>query len=340
MRLQHLPLAILSLLISLGLWIYVASQESTSPSDLEPGTFRVEVDLRNAPFGFIKPTQKPVIILRANGTPSDIQKVTNAIAENPSLLDAWVDLSNATVGDQKYPLQVQTPKGFDEVHWQIPKDIKLKLDQKTTREINVTVDAFGSLPDGFLSEHQETFPKTVVVNGLASEINEIDRARVLLDLSKLKLGEPASAGVELLDSQGVQLNTSANLNLTVDPPTVTVLAALSPKPTVARMLVSPVILGQPAPGYRVLRVEVEPNQIVVRGPSELLAKTSSIDTQPISVLGLTSTRTFSIKLRLPDGLRDSKPGPIRVTVEIGLAGIGTLPNPSPTPTASPTPPPL
>lgn len=327
-RLQNLPLAILSLMISLGLWVYVRTQQAPAPTDLEPGTFQVEVLLPPLPPGFVRPTNLPKVYFRASGTTDEIARVTDLIAEDHTQLEATVDITSAKVGDNKLQIVPKYPKGFETLRWTFtPKEVRINLDQKTERQFDVQVEPFGAPPDGFLSEKWDTDPKFVTVQGLASKLEQIDHARVLLDLSKLASGSTEVPGtVELVNANNERLDLAAT------PPTVTILTELSPTSPVRKLLVFPSIVDQPTPGYRVIRVEVSPNQVVMRGPAEQLARTASVDTEPISIAGLTANHTFVVKVKPPAGLRQASAAPVRVTVM-----LAPVANPAPTPGATPTP---
>ncbi len=52
--------------------------------------------------------------------------------------------------------------------------------------------------------------------------------------------------------------------------------------------VQPVLIGEPAPGYSVPRVTIEPPEVVVSGPESELAELSRVWSKPIDVSGLTS----------------------------------------------------
>jgi YbbR domain-containing protein len=60
--------------------------------------------------------------------------------------------------------------------------------------------------------------------------------------------------------------------------------------------VQPVLVGEPAPGYSVARVTIEPVQVAVSGPESELAELSRVWSKPIDVSGLTSS------VRRPVGL--------------------------------------
>jgi YbbR domain-containing protein len=79
----------------------------------------------------------------------------------------------------------------------------------------------------------------------------------------------------------------------VRPTSITIFLERVTRKTVS---VQPVLVGEPAPGYTVARVMIEPPQVSVSGPESELAELSRVWSRPIDVSGLTSS------VRRPVGL--------------------------------------
>jgi YbbR domain-containing protein len=80
--------------------------------------------------------------------------------------------------------------------------------------------------------------------------------------------------------------------------------------------VSPVVTGTPAAGFEVDEITVEPSTVLVEGDADPLAALARVDTEPVSVSGLSETQTFETELALPEGIEAVDPVPIRVTVSL------------------------
>ena len=55
-------------------------------------------------------------------------------------------------------------------------------------------------------------------------------------------------------------------------------------------------------GFRVESYTVVPNQIDVTGESQDVSKVTTVDTDPIDLSSLRSSRTVSVRIRLPNGV--------------------------------------
>jgi YbbR domain-containing protein len=74
-------------------------------------------------------------------------------------------------------------------------------------------------------------------------------------------------------------------------------------------------VGDPAPGYRLLNINVEPSSVLITAPPDQL-DALRIETEPVDITGLTMTETLQVALDLPEGVSVEDPQPIIVTLEI------------------------
>ncbi len=69
--------------------------------------------------------------------------------------------------------------------------------------------------------------------------------------------------------------------------------------------VSPRVLGQPATGFEIHNVVIDPVELVLEGPESLLRDTAQITTEPISAQGLRETFAQRLQIELDPALRPS-----------------------------------
>ena len=82
--------------------------------------------------------------------------------------------------------------------------------------------------------------------------------------------------------------------------------------------VSPRVLGQPATGFEIHNVVIEPLELAVEGPESLLRAVEQITTEPISAQGLRETFSQRLQIELDPALRPSVRS-VDVRLEIGEA---------------------
>ncbi len=95
--------------------------------------------------------------------------------------------------------------------------------------------------------------------------------------------------------------------------------------------VLPKVVGSVGPGHFLAAESVSPPTAVLNGPQDLLNTLDSVQTQTISLNGITGTLSFTVDLAPPAGVTAN---PSKVTVTIT---VGSFIQPTPPPTAAPTP---
>ena len=88
------------------------------------------------------------------------------------------------------------------------------------------------------------------------------------------------------------------------------------QPTVRALRIAPDVRGEPASGYVVERVVVEPPAVQVVGPRSTIERRETVTTAPVDVSGRRETVADNVALALPDTLRPLRPTGVRVTVQI------------------------
>jgi YbbR domain-containing protein len=133
--------------------------------------------------------------------------------------------------------------------------------------------------------------------------------RVIVDLKE------AHAGNNLIPLQTEQVIVPLGVEvLQVDPGAVSV--TLEPTGRI-EALVAPTLEGQPAPGYEVKQVTVEPATVAVFGPESRLQYPVSVVTERVSIEGRRTTVVQEVNVGVVDAqLRLRNPGTVRVTVRI------------------------
>ncbi len=90
--------------------------------------------------------------------------------------------------------------------------------------------------------------------------------------------------------------------------------------TVTRMAVAARVQGQPASGYGVGRVTVDPETVAVRGPQSTIEGRTVVETEAIDVSGSQADVIRTVGLVLPDSLSAVKDRAVQVKVEIRKRG--------------------
>ncbi len=149
------------------------------------------------------------------------------------------------------------------------------------------------------------------IDGPASAVRRVKRVRAFLDLGGVAQGGTTEVSLDTLDDNDQQVSDVA-----VHPQAVTIRPKVSAAAQSANAFIEPTFEGHPAIGFTMTNYSVEPTQIAVQGPPELLANLRKITTSPINLDGLRSTTTVNATLNMPPGTKSNTTKTVKVIVTV------------------------
>lgn len=307
-RLADLVALLLSFLLALVIWVNANQVEDP----LIRRALQIPVEYLAAPedVRIIEPSNLNTPVLIAFEGPTSI--VNELTAED---FLATVDLSQVPKGQElPVPVVVQTENTEIALDPPAPSEINVHLEELVTKEVPVQLEFRGSVPRGYTAETPLIEPNVIKVRGLASDVNRLAFARVNVFLNnsdtqtKIETPQPI-----FYDSQG---NVASVIGLDLDPNRVTVTVPINEAEDFANKVISVNVVGNPAPGYRVLNATVNPPSVLVTGTPTQLERPFTVQTEPIDVTGLTETFETRVSLDLPPGITLDEVQEISATVEI------------------------
>jgi len=211
-------------------------------------------------------------------------------------------------------IQVQTDNSRIEMDPPAPSDVSVHLEELVTKEIPVELEIRGAVPRGYTAGQAVIDPQFIVVEGLASDIENIELARITVFLGSNDTETKVDTRPPIFyDSQARVVGVSG---LTMSPDEVSVTIPISEAEDFATKVISVNVVGNPAPGYRVLNATVDPPSVLVTGTPSRLERPFTVQTEPIDVTGLTETFETRVSLDLPTGITLDEVQEIIATVEI------------------------
>ena len=178
---------LLSLLVSLGMWLYVVNYISTESEAMFyniPVVFEAETVLTTERNLMITDISSTTVNMKISGNRSDLNKI------NSSNIIVKVNLSQVydpgeTYLNYTYSFPGDVSQSALNVENKFPSGITITTDTKLTKEVPVKVVCSGSAPEGFISDTENVALDNnfVTVTGPSTVVNLIDHARINLDLS-------------------------------------------------------------------------------------------------------------------------------------------------------------
>jgi YbbR domain-containing protein len=234
-------------------------------------------------------------------------------------LRAYIDLSDVTTGTLTVPIRVDAQVAPVQVLKITPSDVNLTIEHIAEKEITITIRMQGTPLFGFRADDPEVVPQTVRVRGPASWVDKVTQAQVTLSVQGEQSDIRGDYQPVLLDQ-----NEHAVPNVESIPKAVTINVPISPLGYVRDLPVTIAWEGQPAPGYRISNLVIDPQIVKVYGRVEVVRQVPGyLLTQPVSLDTLTQSLTTTVALQMPDGLSLISPPRPYVTVSLTIEAIQT-----------------
>lgn len=191
-----------------------------------------------------------------------------------------------------------------------PRSVNVRVDQVVSRPMTVTVER-GTVPAGLALGAPLVSPASVILRGASSRVAAVQSvvATVAIDASGLNVDQEVD--LVAADETGAPVP-----GVEIIPERVRVSIDVARELGYATVPVIPVVTGEPAPGYRVTGVRVDPQTLTVSGEAGTVEQLTSIPTQALDVSGATDTIATSVPAELPAGVSPVGDSSIRLVVTI------------------------
>lgn len=309
----------LLLAIGLGLTLWVFVSYSVNPDRRIPFD-NIPVNIEGLSPGLLVVDKEG---LRAAPPPVDVTVESDAdTLENvrASDLHAFVDLQGRGPGEHAVPVNVRTTRsGIGRLSFSAdPELLPIRIEQEITRTVPLTVEISGIVPfsyeRGVASAIVGGQPANEVsVWGPQSRVERVVVARATANIDRLTANYSSSRPLEAIGANGQVI-----VGVTIEPDTVRVEVPIISSAGIKRVPVVPRLSGNPASGYIVDGVSVEPMFVDLTGSSGPLERVQSVSTLDVSVEGRSRPFSETVALELPPNtiLQADQPGMAVVTVQI------------------------
>lgn len=201
----------------------------------------------------------------------------------------------------------------------IPESVELDVEMLDQRYVPVNVELVGNKAQGKWYNVSRLNPSQITVSGPASLVQQVASAQVNMEVTPNTTSVVRAERFVLLDASGNEMDSeslacstnSINVGMDIYPT-----KKLNVSTDIAK-----VISGEPAEGYHVEKIEVQPESIEVAAEQSLLDQLVELVPESIDVTGLTqsfSTRVSVSKLRDVKNLSSNQ---LNVTVHIAEENV-------------------
>lgn len=292
---------LLSLTIAFTLWYYVITV--VSPGSVEtvydiPVVFEGETVLNEDRGMMITSASADVLVdLKLSGNRTDLAKV------NKGNITIKVDLAKVyDPGEHELTYTISfpgdVPIGALTVESKYPETIKLAVEKRIKKPVDVRVNFAGSAPEGYMAdtENRELDYPVVNISGPASVVNLIDHARIDVDLTDRVESISESFRYILCDAEDNPVDVAM---ITTD------VAEVHMNMRIFRFKQIPLMLQLTYGGGAwedTVDIKIEPQQISISGGEAVLEDVEFIQLGSIDLSTMLEDQQITYPITLPEGI--------------------------------------
>ena len=306
---HHWALACFSVVAAFGIWYVIQDVENPRVEGLvppvsEPASIRIATVFNAGDFIVSEPS--PVKV-KVDARKADLQ------ALRASDFEATVDVKGLPAETpQSVPVRVKTTRANVRIIEVQPDRVTVTLHEAKVRDIPVNVRITGPLPDNYrLPDAQPALdPATVRVRGLPDDVDSV----VSVDLDANLSG--ARNDTVTIEGDLVGRTEAGNpVSVQISPSRARATFKIEQTFVQRTIGIMPTLSGQPAVGYRVASVTIDPPIVTVSGPKGVVDGIQGISTDAVTI---TNARTSITQVRLVDRVPNvaTDRSTVLVTVEI------------------------
>ena len=291
---------LLCLIAAFSFWIYVMNEQNP----LMENSYTIPVEVRNLDRSLV-----------ATNVPKNIKAVirmtrSDMITIRTDNIKAYVDLDGLTDGNYpNTPIRISLP-GNETVVSQDISYFDLVIDTYAVKSLPAQVEFIGTPPQGFKAEKKSVTPEYITIAGASHQVELANRAIVSVSVSSKTKDFEEFDAVNILDEAG---NTVTSID--VMPTRVRASVQMKEDQKTENIPVKAVLKGEPASGYKVGKITVNPPMATVKAPESYFEKNDMLTAEEIDITGAAEDVTRRIDLPKPEnGI--IIPGSVTVTVEI------------------------
>ncbi|MGF2716226.1 CdaR family protein [Bacillus cereus] len=308
----------ISLLLACMLFMSATLTEKNTTSSILPFVNESKETLTDYPITLKYDEEKYIVSgIPQGGVKVKLEgpKAAVATAKAKSQFNIPVDLRDRPEGT--YEVSLKANGLPDDVKGIVqPATIKVTLHEKAKKYVHVDLKLSNEdqMPAGATIEKSSIKPDTVEVVGTKEEIESISSAKAYIDLKGVNKTVTKTADVTLYNKEGKRLNVKTNpskISVTVN--VATQATANNVEKTVPLTYSKK---GNLPEGLAVTNISVEPKEVTIAGPKDILDNIQSIEGVEVDLSQLTDSTTFDASVLLPKGVTSAKPNQVKVSVGV------------------------
>lgn len=293
---------LIALISAIALWVAVTAFQSSVISI--PG--KIHIDFKNIKEGLSVVADNEDVQIKISSPNTNLNQITQ---DN---FKANIDLSGLDAGTYVKPVTVTSKNPNIKIVSISPSDITLRIEEKINKIIPVRVRFDGSAAEGFGASDTKISPSQVTVSGPESIVNDITEAVAPVHLDSQNIDFSKSAQLFVYTASGSEIK-----NVDLNPSTAKVDVSITRVGETKTVGIKVNVMGNLAAGYWINSITTDPEVLNISGGASRVASTKFVETEPVDISNLNTTKTFTVKINLPEGIMlETKIPSVKVTLNV------------------------
>ena len=285
---KNLFYKIFSLVLAVLLWLYVSNQENPLTEQM----FTVPLEIRDLSQTLVISEQPSFVKVRIEGQRQELSTVTTRD------IHAFLELEGTDAGLHLMDVNVSVP-GKTRLVAVTPTNINVNVETVAFAQVPVVVSFANENPaKGYMALPVVLNPTRVEISGPQEKLKNIKQVFVEVNLAGISVNYHQKLPTKVADSSGNLLTDS----IAITPKEVDVLVPIIRELPSKTVPVKVPLSGEPAAGYLVERVVIEPQVVPIYGDFARIDLIDSLSTAPVNIAGATQDVTQRVALQIPTGL--------------------------------------
>jgi len=303
---------LLSFALAFAVWISAVIADD--PNEIRNLANFSSLEIRNLNPELVLVGEVPNLISVELGAPVSLW---DDIQNNPERVQSYLDLAGLDAGEHSLVIEAEVGMSPTRVMSLNPETISFVLEHRIAEEWPIDFASTGKVALGFEVESVQLSDELVSVSGAESLISQVDFVAANLAYNDEREEFSTSLQVQAFDVDGNSIS-----GLSIEPQEISAQVAVEQSGGYREVAVAVETLGQPAQGFRVIDITVNPPIVTLFSDNlELIAALPGfVSTLPLDLSNAQENIVSRLALNLPDGVSvegDSQ----NVEVSIGISPI-------------------
>jgi len=290
-----------AIILACLLWLYVNQTQSPISEQI----YTVPVEERNLAQGLVVSGEDYQVQVRVQGNSSDLEAISSAD------IKSYIDLAGFSAGTTTVTVNTLLPDTLELISLD-PNSVTVNIEEIKTKAMPLEINVEGAPADGYMSLEPVISATQVIVSGAQDDLDQISKAYVNASIIGLKNAYSAKLPVQLKDASGQDITSLFAIN----PSIVDVYIPIMSEQPEKNVAVDVPVLGEPAQGYQLSRILVQPSTVNVFGSLSDLQKLYYVQTLPVDITGMKKSLTQNLELVLDDRFTTENVDKVQVVLGI------------------------